>query len=169
MTQTLAFKVAAAAIRHALAEKYPTRSVEYLLAWTLIVWSARVAWPGDVLAGPTFRYLLALAPEPVWAAFGLVVGFVRVFALIRNGGWRRSPIFRFIGAMLGLNFWLILTVLYAAAIDSGAADFPMRAVLPVFMFFEAYSCFRCGQDHAAAREKAKLIGQPDKSGGLGNG
>lgn len=168
MTRTIALNVVAAAIRHALAEKYPTRSVEYLLAWVMIAWSGRVLWPGDIMVGLTYQHLLAIAPEPAWGVFGLIVGGLRIVALIRNGGWKQSPMARFLCALLGLNFWLVLTALYSAAIVSGAPDFPFRAAFPVFMFFEAYSCYRCGQDHAAMLEKAKRT-SPAEAGGANVG
>lgn len=169
MTRTIALNVVGAAIRHALAEKYPTRSVEYLLAWVMIAWSGRVLWPGDIMVGLTYQHLLAIAPEPAWGVFGLIVGGLRIVALIRNGGWKQSPMARFLCALLGLNFWLVLTALYSAAIVSGAQDFPFRAAFPVFMFFEAYSCYRCGQDHAAMLEKAKRTAPAEADGGAHGG
>lgn len=164
MSRTMIVKVAFAALRHAAAERYPTRSVEYMLAWVMIAWSARVLWPGDIMVGPIYRHLLALADEPFWGAVGVAVGMLRLYALIRNGGWRRSPLARFCGALIGLNFWLVLFALYSAAVNSGAQDFPIRVVFPVFVFFEAYSCYRCGQDHAAMLEKAKLSAPGDGDG-----
>ncbi len=146
MTRILALKFGRALLAHAANEKYPTRSVEYLLAWVMVAWSLRVVWPGDVMMGPAFRYLIAIAPEPIWGWFGLIVGILRVYALARNGHWRRSPHWRLTGAALGLNWWLMLFVLYTAAVMDGAPDFPMRWSFAVFIYFEAYSCFRCGQD-----------------------
>lgn len=169
MTKTIAAKVAIAAFKHAMAEKYPTRSVEYMLAWMMIAWSARVLWPGAIMIGPTYRYLLALAPETTWGWLGLLVGFSRLYALLRNGGWKQSALLRFIGALMGLNFWLVLMALYSAAVDGGAPDFPQRWVYPVFMFFEAYSCYRCGQDHTAALERAKLTSPAGLAGEVRNG
>lgn len=154
MTRAIIVNVAAAALRHALAERYPTRSVEYLLAWVMIVWGSFALWPGDIMVGPIYRHLLALAPEPFWGALGISVGLLRLYALVRNGGWKASPVARFAGALMGLNFWLVLFALYTAAIRSGAPDFPFRGAFCVFIFFEAYSCFRCGQDYSAMRERA---------------
>jgi hypothetical protein len=160
MMRTLAFGLARRLIEHASSERYPTRSVEYLLAWVMIAWSARVLWPGDMMIGPTYKYLIIIAPEWFWGALGVTVGAGRIYSLIRNGGWALSPKLRFIGAAFGLNWWLALMVLYTVAVETGAPDFPMRAAYPVFMFFEIYSCFRCGQDNRAmidrlAAEKVK--------------
>ncbi len=168
MSRALAFTVAQRLFRHAAKERYPTRSVEYLLAWVMIAWGLRVVWPGPVLVGPTYGYLLVIAPEVVWGALGIIVGALRIYALVRNGSWQRSPLLRFIGATLGLIWWLILAVLFSAAVAGGAPDFPMRAVYPVFMFFEAYSCFRCGQDHTAMKLQLECpAGPAQKDAGHG--
>jgi hypothetical protein len=146
MTRNLAARIANLLIGHAISNRYPTRSVEYMLAWMMLAWSAMVAWPGAILTGPQYEPLIHLMPEWIWGTVGLVVGCLRMFALIRNGSWARSPYLRLFGACVGFNFWLVLFVLFGIAIFNGAALFPMYACLPVFMFFEGYSSFRCGQD-----------------------
>ena len=40
-----------------------------------------------------------------------------------NGNWRRTPGLRFIGAMTGLIWWLIISALYALAVQRGARIF----------------------------------------------
>lgn len=163
----LAFTIAQRLISHAASERYPTRSVEYLLAWVMFVWGVRVLWPGDVLVGPTYQYLTVIAPEPVWGSLGVIVAMLRLYALARNGGWKRSPMLRLFGATLGLIWWLVMMVLFQIAIETGAADFPMRAAYPVFIFFEIYSCFRCGQDHEAMKIKNARPDRPAESPGHG--
>ena len=153
MTRSLATRLAYALFRHAASEKYPTRTVEHMLAWSLVVWSGAVAFPGKMLVGPTFEYLLVIAPEPWWGYSGVVLGSARLAALYINGNWRRSPGLRLIGAIFGLVWWLIVSALYAVAVKQGAPDFPMRYVLFVFLCFEIYSCFRCGQDHASPKAR----------------
>ncbi|UFW75219.1 hypothetical protein [Bradyrhizobium sp. WU425] len=149
MDRSLSRKLAHAFFRHAAYEKYPTRTVEHMLAWMILVWSASVAVPGNMMRGPTYQYLLAIAGEGFWGWTGVGLGVLRLVALYINGNWRRTPVLRFVGAMSGLVWWLILSALYGLAVQNGAPDFPMRYVLVVFIFFEAYSCYRCGQDHAS--------------------
>lgn len=153
MTRSIAAAVVLAAMKHAISEKYPTRSVEYMLAWMSLAWSARVLWPGDIMVGPTYVPLITVAPEYVWGVFGLIFGAARIVGLIANGGWKRSPLVRLVCAFIGFQFWLVLFALYSTAVFSGAPDFPFRTVLLVPMFFEVYSCYRCGQDHATVRAK----------------
>lgn len=164
MTRLIALKFGRALLNHAGNEKYPTRSVEYLLAWVILSWSFRVLLPGDMMAGPAFKYMLALMPEGVWGVVGVVIGVSRLYALARNGHWKRSPMLRFIGAAFGVNWWLALFVLYTAAVFGGAPDFPMRWSFAVFVFFELYSCFRCGQDITTMK-----LSSASRSESAGNG
>lgn len=165
VTRSFARRAALLLFRHSISERYPTRTVEHMLAWVLLVWSASLALPGNMMRGPAFEYLLLIAPEWWWGAAGVVISTMRLVALYVNGNWHRTPGLRFIGAMTGLIWWLVISALYALAVAHSAPDFPMRLVFLVFVFFEAYSCYRCGQDHAAP--KARDAGAPD--GGAGNG
>lgn len=135
--------------RFSAAERYPTRTVEHMLAWMMMVWGGSLLLPGKMLAGPQYEYLVALAGEHVWGSLGVAFGAMRLVALVLNGSWRRSPGLRFLGAMTGMIWWIILSALYWVAIQRGAPDFPMRYDFGVFVMFEAYSCYRCGQDHAS--------------------
>ena len=124
-----------------------SRTVEYLLALLLVGWGATVAcYSHTVLSGPTTKNLLMVASAPTWAALALGVGLLRITALVINGAWQRTPLLRFAGAAVGLMWWTTLGALYLDAIMSGAPTFPNLSIYPIFVFFEAYSCFRCGQD-----------------------
>ncbi len=143
--------------RQASMEKYPTRSVEYMLAWIIVCWSARLVAPGDVLVGPIYKYHLAIMPEIVWGSIGVFVGLVTLYALFRNGGWEKSPFLRLVGASFSAMWWLSLFLLYSAAVETGAPDFPMRSAYPVLIFFSLYSCYRCGQDHTLMKSPPAQI------------
>ncbi len=149
MTRTAAHRLAIVLFRHAASERYPTRTVEHMLAWSLVVWAGACAAPAQMMNGPTFQYLLVIAPEWLWGYIGVMIGAARLMALFINGSWRRTPGLRFFCAMMGMIWWIIVSALYWLAVKHGAPDFPMRYVFFVFIFFEGYSCFRCGQDHAS--------------------
>lgn len=151
VTRTLSGHLAFALFRHATSERYPTRTVEHMLAWMIVIWSLAVAWPGQMLVGPQYEYLVIIMPEWAWGWTGVVLGIARLFALYLNGNWRRSPGLRWFGAMTGLIWWVVLSGLYWLGVKNGGADFPMRYMVGVFIFFEGYSCYRCGQDISAAR------------------
>jgi hypothetical protein len=165
MTRALSGRLAWFLFRLAASERHPTRTVEHMLAWSTFVWSMAVAWPGKMLIGAQYEYLIAIAPEAVWGSVGVCLATARLVALAINGAWRRTPGLRFVGAMSGLIWWLVLSALYWVAIEKGAPDFPMRYMLGVFIFFEGYSCFRCGQDHAAYQaQRARASGSTDGAG-----
>lgn len=165
MTRTLSANLALLLFRVAGSERQPTRQVEYLLAWSGLIWSLAVLKPGRILAGAQYEYLLAIAPEVLWGMVGVMLGVLRLVALAINGAWRRTPGLRFIGGATGLIWWLVLAALYSLAVQKGAADFPMRHVLGVFIYYEAFSCYRCGQDHAAAVAAARRECRTGAEGG----
>jgi hypothetical protein len=125
-----------------------TRAVEYMLAWLMLSWGVVVLLPGGVLVGPTSKYFLEIASEVSWGLSAVVIGGVRLAALVINGAWKRTPLLRFAGAAIGLVWWAFLGSVYLVAIQRGAPPFPNMSIYPVFVFFEAYSCYRCGQDAA---------------------
>lgn len=167
MTRTLAEHVAFALFRHAASEQYPTRTVEHMLAWMIVIWSLAVAWPGNMLQGAQYEYLIIIMPEYAWGWTGVTLGLFRLFALYRNGNWQRSPELRWFGAMTGMIWWIVLSGLYWLGVKNGGADFPMRYMVGVFIFFEGYSCYRCGQDIASS--KAQGAGVAGLTVGTGNG
>jgi hypothetical protein len=132
MTRNLAARLANILIGHAVSDRYPTRSVEYMLAWMMVGLST----------------MLCMQSE--WALLGVVLGAVRIGALVLNGSWKRSPVLRLIGASIGFQFWSVIAALH---ILNDASVFPIIGTFPVILFFEAYSCFRCGQDARSASER----------------
>lgn len=155
-----------AVFRRTISERYPTRTVEHMLGWVVLVWSASVIWLSPVLKSAEYEFLRAVMPLGIWGAIGVMLGFSRLLALFINGNWRRTPGMRLVCAATGLIWWLILSALYWAAVQKGALDFPMRYVLPVFIAFEAYSCFRCGQDLSSMPQapRAGASGSTDVAG-----
>lgn len=154
MNPVIIAKIDMAVFRRRVAiERYPTRTVEHLLAWIILLWSAAAFAPGEIMTGPAFVYLLKLAPEYVWGGIGVVVSAARLVALFINGRWYRSPTLRLLGAASGLVWWMLVTGLYWAATRDGGFDFPMRWAIFALIGGEGYSCYRCGQDREAARLK----------------
>lgn len=143
--------------KYSATERYPTRTAEHLLAWFLLAWSAPIVLFDSMLTAAPFKYLIVIAPEWWWGWSGVCLGLARIAALLINGSWRRSPGLRFIGAMTGMIWWIIISGCYWAAVQGGSPDFPIRYAVFVLVAFEAYSCFRCGQDHASppARDAAR--------------
>jgi hypothetical protein len=126
--------------------RHQTRSAEYMLSCIMIAWSLVLLIPGITLHGTQFVSLLQLMPSKLWGIFGLIIGSFRVFALVMNGSWTQSPWLRFIGASIGFQFWMVVSMLNVISIEHGAFIYPIFGCFPVFTFFEAYACFKCGQD-----------------------
>lgn len=135
-------------------QSHQTRSVEWLLALLMVTWGVGLLLPGNTMALQSYRYLAAIAPEPVWAAWSISIGAARLVALYVNGSWRRSPLIRAGGAALGVIWWLILGFLLLNGTQGG----PLPAALmwyPVFCGFEFYSVYRGARDsyHSGALKK----------------
>lgn len=122
-----------------------TRSVEWLLAGLMIAWGCGLILPGNTMELVQFRYLGALAPEPVWAAWSLSIGGLRLAALYINGAYHRTPLIRAGCSVLGMVWWMVLGYL----LQLGVTDTAIPAGLlwyPVFVLFEGYSAYRGARD-----------------------
>lgn len=127
-----------------------TRAIEWLFACMMMVWGSMLLLPGDMISAPAFELLLAVASERTWGFFSITIGYLRIAALIINGHWRRTPILRMTAAIFGMMWWTCLAYFYGKAIYAGANPFPMYGCIYLFIFFEGYSAYRCGEDAAKA-------------------
>lgn len=127
-----------------------SRAMEWLLAAMMVLWGIGLLMPWDSFASPTYRHLSALGPEDAWGLFSMAVGAARAAALYYNGGWHRTPLLRFAGALLGTIWWAVLLWLFwLSARDSG----PPAAIFwyPCLIFAELFACDRTGRDAARYR------------------
>jgi hypothetical protein len=132
------------------------RVCECMLAWMMVAWGITTIVVTPIMAGPVYKYILAVMQEDSWGWLALAFGVFRLTALCINGLWRRTPLLRFIGAMFGFIFWFTLGSFYMlAVIDKTVAPFPGLSFYPIFAFFEVYASFRCGQDARAMQSFAK--------------
>lgn len=127
----------------------PQRAVEYLLAWLMVGWGATLVATDAIMTTSLYGPLLAIMSEEAWGWFAILIGVARILSLAVNGAWRRTPLLRFAGAALGLMGWLVLGALYLVAVRQGATPVPMLGFFPGLIFFECYSCYRCGIDMSA--------------------
>lgn len=128
-----------------------TRVIEYLLAWLMISWGSGLVDGGPPMMTDPHRYLLALMPEAAWGWFAISCGVMRLSGLVINGAHRRSPLLRMAGAGMGVVWWMVMISMYVAAIRDGVPETLLFRMFFVFLFFETYSVYRCGQDAAASR------------------
>jgi hypothetical protein len=123
-----------------------TRSVEWLLAGLMIAWGIGLMLPGNTMDLEQFRYLGALAPEPVWAAWSISIGGLRLVALYINGSYYRTPLIRATCSVLGIIWWMVLGYLLQIGTDSMIAMPAGIMWYPVFVGFEGYSAYRGARD-----------------------
>lgn len=153
MARTIGAELPVVLKAFAVSTKYPTRTVETAFSWVMLVWGASVVLDPGMIASPQYSPMLVIMPTLAWGWCAVVISTARLAALFANGHWRPSPEFRLAGAAWAMMLWAALGICYYIAVAQGAPDFPMRRVFAVFVFFEAYSCYRCGQD-IGKRQKA---------------
>jgi hypothetical protein len=146
MTRQIALRIADLLIGHATSERYPTRSVEYMLAWMLIGWSFMVALPGDILRGTDLRLHEIDCAGMGLGNYRIVTGFLAVVRADPQWRWKKSPYLRLAGAVLGFNFWLILDRALWRGSHGGA---------PLFQCSVACRCL-CSSKHIPVSGAAKM-------------
>ena len=99
------------------------RSMEWFSASAMLVWCLVLSQPGDTLTlSPSFSEFVrsGFTETRLAAVFG-IIGGSRIVALIINGRWPRSPLFRISGAILGCVIWgQIAWLQYLGSTASGA-------------------------------------------------
>ena len=121
------------------------RLVEWLFAGMMISWGMWLLSPAWVtFDNPQYAALNRLAGETSWGAFSVAIGAIRISALVVNGRYARTPIARLLCSSLGVIWWLVLMYLFLITPQSNPpAGF---AWYPVFVVFEAISCWRSAAD-----------------------
>lgn len=132
---------------------HQTRSVEWLLASMMVAWGIGLLLPGNSMELPAYRLLGAIAPEPVWAAWSISIGLLRMLALYINGSWRKTPLVRAVSSLFGAFWWVVLGYCF---LKSGPWPYPAGvAWFPVLFLFECYSISRGARDsyHSGALQR----------------
>lgn len=131
------------------------RALEWLTSCALLVFALTLALPGDTLASsPSFSGFLDAGLDEAAIAMPLSwIAAMRMAGLYINGAWRRSPLLRMVGAIIGAGVFGFLAVMFAVpyltgqqvALSTGAG---LYAVLCVFDLLAAY---RTGADVGHAK------------------
>lgn len=133
---------------------------------------AFILWlPGDSFAGiPAYTVFVrnGITEQMVAVPLGFLAG-VRIAALIINGRWKRSPLLRSIGAMLGFTFFgmLTLTIIspwYAGNIEAAS---PGIAFVAALAFADFIASHRTGADRGDLKRidarRLEIFGVGDRS------
>jgi hypothetical protein len=112
-----------------------------------------MAWGVNVLRTevffdlPTYRVMGAVMTESRWGMGAVLVAVIRMVGLGINGWWKRTPIIRFVGAMLGALTWMsIAFLMFASTVDSAVRLPAGMYFYLVFFIFEGWCVLATGYD-----------------------
>lgn len=111
--------------------------------------------PGMYEANPAMMGLLKFAPQQVWGLITLIVGTVRLAALVVNGFWYRTPAVRWATSMIATLVWFPIT---AALVNAPVLN-PGVVVYGWHMIADIYSAFRSASDYVEAEHQRFLRDQ----------
>lgn len=135
-------------LQHGRALEWLTSSVIFGFALTLTV-------PGDTIGdNPSFAgFISAGLTEQALIMPLTIIAIMRMSGLFINGAWRRSPILRMIGAVIGagifLSLALLFTVPYVAGQQSALGTAP--SVYFVLFVFDLIAAYRTSADVRASK------------------
>lgn len=117
------------------------RPMEWFSSGVMVVWSATLSLPGDLLAQPGFvafhRFGLS---ETFWAAAFAAFGVGGLVALFINGRWPRTPYIRICRAVFGALSWgQVSWLLYMASEINGTPISTGCGVYALLAAFELIS------------------------------
>lgn len=134
----------------------PARAAEWALAAILFNWGWILLLPKETFGREAYALMLAIMPESSWGVACLVIGAVRLVALVINGTFantaysRYSPHVRATMAGLSCFFWLQIVLSFALApVGTG------MAVYPVLMVLDLYCVYRAAGDAKHSDEVAR--------------
>lgn len=128
------------------------RAIEWWSAGCMVSWGAFVLLVPTVFAdNSVFQGLLLFAPQQVWGFVALVVGILRLSALIVNGFWCRTPAVRWATSMVSCLVWFLITAaLFNAPINPGVVVYGWHVIADI------YSAFRSASDAVEAAAQRRL-------------
>ncbi|MEH6505033.1 MAG: hypothetical protein V7786_02070 [Sulfitobacter litoralis] len=100
------------------------RATEWQNSIIILIFALTLALPGDTLStSVAFAAFRQLGMDEVALAVPLtIIAIMRMAGLFINGNWRRSPVLRCVGAVLGAGLFMGLAVLFAVPALSGQSD-----------------------------------------------
>lgn len=132
---------------------FQLRAIEWWSAGVMASWGLWVLlFPGMFDENPAFDALEAMAPQQVWGCVALVAGGLRLFALLVNGLWHRTPAVRWMCAMTSVLVWFLITSAFAGS------NTPNVGVIIYgwHMLADMYSAFRSASDYVEAEAQRRL-------------
>ena len=132
--------------------KFHSRLAEWLTSLMAISWGVELVLDPGMFGNPFFMGFQSLAPQRVWAVVALLIGFIRVSALVINGHARFTPHVRSLMALVSFLGWIAICFGFheAGRITLGMVIYPWLAAA------DFYSALRAASDAAIADKDAHL-------------
>lgn len=153
----LIVRVASGVSRH-----FAARAAEWALAAVIFLWGWVLLLPHATFDLPAYHIMRAMAPETVWGFACVLIGVVRLGALVVNGTFantaysRWSPHVRMGMSFLSVFFWYSVTMTFLTGSSPPGTGL---AVYPVLLALEIYCTFRAARDSRNSDDAARH-GQP---------
>lgn len=136
-------------------EHFPARVSEWIMTGALLGWYGVLSSDPDTFeTSRTFIVLAHYGTEAAWAMLCLVVGVIRLAALIVNGTFQQfqySPHLRGLASIAACVFWGQITLGVVLAWTMGGAGTGVVAYA-TFMTIEMWNLIRAWADVGAARK-----------------
>lgn len=129
-------------------ETFPSRVLEWILAFILFSWGLMLLRPDATFASsPSYIGLERIASEDTWGWFCAIAGLLRLVALCINGFWKPTYHIRAATSFLSNFFWLQITLGFIA---SGNANTGL-AVYPWLLLADIICTYRTARDYSISR------------------
>lgn len=131
------------------------RALEWLTSAALLAFAITLALPGDtLLSSPSFSGFVDMGLDE--AAIAMPISWIaasRMAGLYVNGAWRRSPLLRMVGAILGAGIFAFLSTMFAMPYLTGQQPglSTGAGVYLVLAFFDLLAAYRTGADVGHAK------------------
>lgn len=89
-------------------QTFRERAMEWLVSAGLTGWGLIVIESPRLFDLPYFDALRQIMGQQAWGWLAFLIGTMRLVVLFINGAWRRTPMFRQLGAIFGLLVWSCL-------------------------------------------------------------
>lgn len=140
-----------------ITEHFPQRVSEWVMTAAILGWSAVLAIDQSTFeTSRSFTEIARYGDEEHWALICLIVGLLRLAALVVNGTFRQfrySPHLRGFASIAACIFWGQIALGVLVAWSTGGSGTGVVAYL-TFMALEAWNLFRAWADVGAARKAA---------------
>lgn len=136
----------------AVTSRLRTRSLEIMLAVMMLNCGLTLLLPRETFLLPQWQYLRQWADEETLGVSFVVVGLIRWGAVIVNGRYTKSPLWRIAGCLFGAFFWAAILVAALEGYYYGVGywqGYGMPLFVPVTFTctcFEIFAAYRCAID-----------------------